>query len=475
MGTPAVCRLGMKQIERASIMRVVSDMVKADAIIDMQEIEFLNGVREKYSIKREDELLADTLTLADAFRTLKEIPESLKQDLWGDFKGMALSDNACSREEAMYLLTIVACLSDKLADNSIVYSVELPDNIKLDSSQVLYIEGDYYKETNREITAHYREIINELRLIGLNFVYIPKVGEHYRSLSQEDLHTLISFLYPSVTDIQMDHVARQLTTLSTSDFCKSEIVGRMKIEGLAHALPSIMLRIGVSSIGGRNYDNFLVLTIDEEALVAVRRIVDTFVSMFKPRILNPTYEEKHRFVYHGFYKQIFDSFIYKKGIRSSVVVDLVRREILLPEADAMITGLRRREKALYALFLLESSSGGINFNKPAGTKLLDKYNRRMAVIQQKYEIIYEQFGGERSKAPQLELPTNRLPMIAFIKKQLRQLGDLLNQSDDYLVQRNMFGNYCVTIPPELCLCFDTATSSIRPFGDSDFWRRLLAM
>ena len=80
----------MKQIERASIMRIVSDMVKADAIIDMQEIEFLNGVREKYSIKREDELLADTLTLADAFRTLKDTPDSLKQDFWGDFKGMLL-------------------------------------------------------------------------------------------------------------------------------------------------------------------------------------------------------------------------------------------------------------------------------------------------------------------------------------------------------------------------------------------------
>ena len=81
-------------------MRVVSDMVKADAIIDMQEIEFLNGIRQKYNIRREDEVLADTLTLADAFQTLKETPESLKQDIWGDFRGMAISDNACSREEA---------------------------------------------------------------------------------------------------------------------------------------------------------------------------------------------------------------------------------------------------------------------------------------------------------------------------------------------------------------------------------------
>jgi len=63
----------MKQIERASIMRIVSDMVKADAIIDMQEIVFLNEVRQKYGIKREDEVMADTLTLADAFQTLKGI------------------------------------------------------------------------------------------------------------------------------------------------------------------------------------------------------------------------------------------------------------------------------------------------------------------------------------------------------------------------------------------------------------------
>jgi len=465
----------MKQIERASIMRIVSDMVKSDAIIDMREIEFLNGVRQKYNIKREDEALAEKITLATAFQTLKDVSESLRQDVWGDLRGMALADKACSREEAMYLLTIAACLFENLSGNSTVYSVELSENIKLDSSQVLYIEGEYYKETNREIIVHYREIINELRLAGFNFVYIPKVGEHYRSLSHDDLHTLISFLYPSVTTIQMEHVTKQLTTLSTSDFCKTEIVGRMKIDGLAHSLPSIMFRIGTSSIGGKNYDNFLVLTIDEDALIVVRRIVDTFVSVFKPRLLNPTYEEKHRFVYHGFYKQIFDSFIYKKGVRSSVVIDLVHGEILLPEADNKITGLHRREKALYALFLLESSSGGINFNKPNGLRSLDKYNHRMAAIQRKYEILYENFGGERSKAPQIELSENRLPMISLIKRQFRQLGDLLNQPDDYLVQRNMFGNYCVTIPPELCLCLDTVTAKICPFDESDFWRRLLAM
>ena len=55
----------MKQTERASIIRIVSDMVKADAIIDMQEIEFLNSIRQKYNIKREDEVFAQELSLDD--------------------------------------------------------------------------------------------------------------------------------------------------------------------------------------------------------------------------------------------------------------------------------------------------------------------------------------------------------------------------------------------------------------------------
>ncbi|MCR5152891.1 MAG: hypothetical protein K6A98_07070 [Prevotella sp.] len=465
----------MKQIERASIMRVVSDMVKADAIIDMQEIDFLNVIREKYCIKREDEEMSDTISMSEALEVIKESPNSIKQDLLGDLKTMALSDNACSREEAMLLLCAVACLSDNLSEQSSVLSIELPENLVPDNSQVLYIEGEYYKEANREIVTQYREIVNELRLVGLNFVYIPKVCEHYKTLAKEDLTTLVTFLYPTITANSLEHVSKQLTVLSTSDFCKAELVGHLKLASLSHSLPSLMFKVGSSVVKERILSNYLILSIDDEILTFIRKIVDTLVSFFKPRILNPVYEEMGRFVYNGFHKQIFDTFVYKKGIRSSVVVDILHGEILLPEADSKIAGLHRREKALYALFLLESSTGGINFNKPSGQKSLKRYDHRMETLQRKYEIIYENFGGERNKAPKIEFPENRLPMISLIKRRFRELGDLLNQPDDYLVQRNMFGNYCVTIPPELCLCFDTATASIRPFEESEFWCRLLAM
>ena len=51
----------MKQIERASIVRIVSDLIKADGIIDTREIEFLDEKKsgqkfwERYQ-KREQKL-----------------------------------------------------------------------------------------------------------------------------------------------------------------------------------------------------------------------------------------------------------------------------------------------------------------------------------------------------------------------------------------------------------------------------------
>ena len=450
-------------------------MLKSDSIIDMRKIYFLNEIRNKYGIKREDEVIADSLLISEAFQMLKSMPDSFKLDFCEDLRGMALSDNVYSREEAMYMLAVIACFTNRISEQSVVVSIELPENVSRDTSQVLYVEGEFYKDTNHEIVTCYREIVNELRLIGLNFVYIPNVGNHYNSLPKDELNTLISFIYPSISDVQMLNVIKQLTSLSTSDFCKSELIGHMKIGELEHSLPSIMFRFGDSYIKGKIYSNYLIMVIEENALSFIRKIADSFGSIFKPRILNPVYEEGKRFVYSGFHKQIFDALVYKKGIRSRIVVDVVHGDIILPEAEIKIAGLYRREKALYALFLLESSTGGINFNKPLGKKSLEKYNRRMGIIQNKYEIIYENFGGERSKAPIIENPETRLPMISHIKRQFRQLGDLLNQPDDYLIQRNQFGNYCVTIPPELCQCFDMQSNRICSFEESNFWSRLLAM
>ena len=68
----------MKQEERASIVRIVSDLIKADGIIDTREIDFLDAIRNKYSITKEDEICAADYTLSKALKYIVAADDATK-------------------------------------------------------------------------------------------------------------------------------------------------------------------------------------------------------------------------------------------------------------------------------------------------------------------------------------------------------------------------------------------------------------
>ena len=78
------------------------------------------------------------------------------------------------------------------------------------------------------------------------------------------------------------------------------------------------------------------------------------------------------------------------------------------------------------LLLITTYEGGINFNPPASVKQLDRYNAKMVALQEKYQKIYELFGGD--KAPDLTQPEIRRPIISCLKRSLNMLKkDVLYQ------------------------------------------------
>lgn len=463
----------MKQVERASIMRIVSDLIKADGIIDTREIAFLEVLRDKYSIKKEDEILADSYTLEVAINTLKESSESLKHDLIGDFNQIAMSDDFCAKEEALLLLALRTCLTINMGDNVCVVSVENSD-LLFEQAQILYVESEYDKSVNNLIEENYREISAEVRLAGFDFVYLPKVSEDYQSIAVSDILQIATFLYPKVSLERMNLIVQQLLHLSTADFCKYQMAVKFNIKELDSVYPSLLIRIGNSYVNDVSVSNFLLVEMGENPLDKVRALTDLFAELYHNVKLNYVKEEKGRFVFTGFYKQIFDAFVLRKGVKSIVVADSFREEIRFPDVDVTLSGIHRREKALYALFLMESASGGINFNKPKSVKQLERYKKRMVALQTKYRLTYKRFGGEEEKAPDITNPKTRLPMMALLKKQIMQLGGLLFHVEDYTIRRNIFGNYSVGINKDLCRCCEGFSGDMS-FTDSESWRRIAAL
>jgi hypothetical protein len=87
----------------------------------------------------------------------------------------------------------------------------------------------------------------------------------------------------------------------------------------------------------------------------------------------------------------------------------------------------------------------------------------------------KRFGGEAENAPDISIPEIRLPMIALIKKQLKAHEEVLFHVDDYMIQRNMFGNYCVNIHPSLCCCCGLDNKDVTALSDSIEWQQISAL
>lgn len=458
-------------------MRIVVDLIKADAIIDAREIEWLDELRQKHHIRPNDEVEASKMTLAEATRTLLEMDLAPRLDVLGDFMGAAMSDEYCAREEALLILALDAVLKeDNMADASIL-SVEVKDGINMEDAQVLYTESRTDREVNAQIKAHHREIWTELRLAGFDFVYLPQVAAHYQEVSPENLKSIIGFLFPEASEKRTERAVENIYDLQTAKFCKDYLVTKMELAELKDCGASLLIKIGNDVVNGKAYANFLHIELSDDVLGCVRQLVDKFSKLYKTRVLNYLEEEPGRFIYAGFYKQMIDLLMLRRAIRSHVVADAFHGEIRLTDADIVVTGLTRREKALYTLLLMESPSGGINFTPPTSNvpRIVERYERRMSRVQEKYAKIYHIFGGEADQAPDLSDARKRLPMLSHIRRHIKDVAHLLHNPDDYLVQRNQYGNYAVNLDAELCLCFDAMTGKECRFNESETWSRILAM
>lgn len=438
----------MKQSERASIMRVVTDLVEADGIIDTREISLLETLRKKYSIKIEDEVRATTLSLSDALKVLSSLEERVKNALLEDFTEIAMSDDICTREEALLIFSIKSSLRTDIEHHVEFISVNAND-LSFECSQVLYVESEYDEIINKQVVQCYREICAEFRLLGFDFVYLPQIAEHYRSITKPTFMQITHFLYPRASEERLSSIVEQIQHLSTELFCKEQLSAKLGIRNISTILPSLMVKVGESYVHERKMTNFVLIEIAENVLGSIRTTLDIFTETYRNYHLNYLTEEKGRFVFKGFHKFILDILMLRKGIRSRVVVDTYSEMIYFPDADVFIDKIHRREKALYALFLIETPNGGINFNKPTSPVLIERYKSRMATIQAKYKMIYKMFGGDESLAPNIENAEIRSPMISLLKRQISKLGNVLHNVNDYIVQRNAYDNYSISLPVDL--------------------------
>lgn len=450
----------MKAIERAAVVRMLIDLIKADKVIDSREMDLYRELKSRFSITRHDEIEAYGLTLGQTIFIIKGMGMAEKAELVDIFDDMTLSDGFCPREEALLMLAIRYSLTDPGIQADVI-STRIEDTW-FDERQVLYVESRHVKEVNAAITADMRAIAGELRLCGLDFVYLPEVIRHYISTPRELLYDVVSMLSPSLSREAVAGLITKIKLFKTDTFCIEQLHHKLGFQELGNTPPALLLRINQSKVGDQIYTNFLRIYLDSDVLATVRKVTDTFLSYNTgDRIVISNKKDEHgRFLYKGFYRQLFDILLLQKAVMCYPLIDLVKGTISFPEIEVVLKGLHRKEKALYTLFVFESAlaasinhgfpaRGSINFNAPDSLSELTDFNLRMQILQRRYARIYQAFGGDPASAPDIVSRDIRLPMISGIRRVINKYADKIYDAERFRINRDANGLYAIAADPEI--------------------------
>ncbi len=445
----------MKRNEKIAIIRTMSDLIMADTVIDAGEMDFYSALRDDFRFSPREEAEARSMPLAVAVATLKKSSDAMRSDIIGRCRSLALSDGYCARAEALLLTAINLSFENEAANSTEVISVPCAQ-ANIPTSCVVFIESAGETEIGHTVGAQYRQIASEFRLGGFEFVYVPRIISHYRASDCALVRRIVNFILPGLSVEGCDAVIDKLLNMTTAEFTKDILCNKLGMTMLRSTAPAMILTIGTSHVNDTLYSNYLKVNLPANVIEFVRNFIDRFTSMLSSDFLlvGNNKENLQRFIYTGFHKLLLDTHLMRRNVRSRIFINPYKEEIYFPDIDVRLEGLHRREKALYTLLLAMSVHGGVNFSAPRSAKEMDTYRQRMACLQQTYAAIYGMFGGEREKAPSLEQPELRRPMLSLIKRRILQIGEKLYNPADYLPLKSADGNLVVHLEPELVFIRD---------------------
>lgn len=478
----------MKAVERAAIVRIMTDLIKADRIIDIREMNLYDTLRKKYSLQNDDECNATSMTLGKAINTLVKVPNDIKNELMADFYALSNCDFLCAREEALLMLALFACLSSEKFDADTL-SYPLEDSL-FDSGQVLYVESYYDNDTNNAITTQWRSLDTEFRAAGFEFVYIPKIREHYVATDPALFVSVVRMLVPTLTIDEALRLHEQLRNFQTAAFCIDQLHRKLGFTDLIDTPPAILIPVSRTKIKDKTYGNYLRVEVDADIVATTRSLMDRFLEYHAANtiFLRNSRDEHGAYLFSGFYRNMLELLLLRKTVNCPLEVDFVNNQLGFREIEVTLKSLHRKEKALFVLFVFEAwvgavrnsagkwmRSGSINFNTQRSTSLPLRHNKRIDLLQRRYTRIYLAFGGDAMKAPDITRSEIRQPMLTGIRKAIGALGDRVYQAELLIPYRHSNGVYGLRANPELFTCRDLSSADPFPLVESRLFTDLKSM
>ncbi len=444
--------------QRIAIARVISDMIKADNIIEESEIEMLNRFKQVYAIDSNILSRARRVKFSEAVSDLSDLPPEEKIEIFKAIQNMAVADGVCVPREAMLLLALRYVFGIrkegrhryKISNDIGAKLISCPTGEgSITSQYVIYIEGKYHSVENECVKTDLELNVLKLRQWGFDFIYIPALIDEFSAMNPDYVKAVINYMAPELSEGTINQVYERLLRMDTPTFCNHVLAEKLHVEEVKNAEPSLFVNIGTSivpycSVGGKVecYTEFLCIPLKDSITSHIKDFIRAYsklVSFYATPNSTDFADNNNRFKYFGFYKAMFDFLVKAEPKESHILIHTENAVLKFPKT-ALEVKLSPQEAALYKLILELTYNHDL---KGLPTYYTKKYDKE---IREKYAQIYRREGGE--------YPDNIAPIRSRIETKMRNQLEGLSNLEEFIPKMSD-GKYVVCAPPErVRICSD---------------------
>lgn len=428
-----------KAIVRQSIYRVLSDLVKSDNIITVDELDALDEICEKKSITQHDKEEGYRMTLGDALSALAPQGEHTRNALIKAMEDIALKDGECCRQESLLITAAeyICRYAGAEASGAHVVSIEFK-NRPLLTTQLLYVENRKSVSAKATLDTAFEEVAQIVKMGGMDLIYIPRIAQRFREYEfsdgyirdpkkREDLKRMLRLVSPLSSDGDLENTITAIQGMNSRNFYSIVLNGKLEM-GLNIEEPCWMLRLPDSVVGGKGYANFFCMNVEKDIREQLRRFVERINSRQNAYdiTVNDGRGKKGHFSYNGFYKSLLDVMSVRKVDKWDLHIRLYGEGVRPFEYEDAASGKRKkcvatikrgfdeyplpltgRDLAFYLLLLCASSSP---------EKGVDFKNGSRQRTEARYAAIYERVSRREKDRPIVWDALARVPMRCRVAK-----------------------------------------------------------
>lgn len=377
-----------KEQHKTALAKVLSDLVQCDGIVNQGEIDFLQRAYSVFSITLTSRKKSTNISLSEAVRTLKTLGDEEKSALLRVLQMLSMSDDDLAGNESQFITALLLSIGIRIPEIESIKAefVSIP-NLSFDTSNaVLYVEPYYDQDVNDSIERDYDAICKAIRTLGREFFYLPHVIRDLEN-KKDTFRNTLSYLEPTLSEEQLDHINRNLAQLSSVFFSKEIFLNHLNANGLNIDKPALFLKIS-TPITGRGQD-FLIIEINGSPLETLKSVIwlnnhiltidppvendreTRLIAKFKAHYGDAIHDELQ---YSGLHKIIIDTVLkYNASHQISRLYITKHGSLFLTDRNNTEVKMPALCKALYIFFLFHEDGISLNYLNDHKSELYSIY------------------------------------------------------------------------------------------------------